>query len=307
MSVIYWTADGAGDVGNEFPAVLHRWIVAQGDAALIINGGDVYTTGTDADYALFAQQMDNDLSLICQTPGNHDWRTSEPPAQSPQTGNIPYGYEKFWKAHAPPHSKQPIDTAKKGGARYEHFIDLDGWRLIFLNTAIPGQDYGVWPAGDAARIAWLRQAVQGKPGRAKIIFAHHSRLSYGQHGDNPRIDAAWQELFDAAGTPLAALTVAGHDHNVSLYKPRPRNHPDSSPDVPFDQGIYVMVNGAGGAHLYLPDGGTEADLFSDADSFCVTRITLDSAQAARIDILGFGATPNAQTVPQVIKGFAIQL
>ena len=301
MSVIYWTSDGAGAGVGEIPALLNRWIMAQGDATLIINGGDVYNTGTDADYALFAQQMGDDFALICQTPGNHDWMTH---SQSPQTGRIPSGYETFWRAHAPPLSKQPIDTSKKGGARYEHFMDIDGWRLIFLDTGDSGRS--AWPGGDAGRTSWLRQALRSTASRAKIVFAHHSRLSYGAHGDNPGVEAVWQELFDTAGAPLAACTLAGHDHNVSLYGPRPRSHPESG-SVPFAQGVYVMVNGAGGAGFYTPDVGTKPDLVFDDMSFCVTRITLDNAQKARFDILGFGALPDAQTVPQTIGGFAVEL
>ena len=301
MSVIYWTADGAGTGTGRIPTLLHRWIAAQGDATLIINGGDIYEKGTDADYALFAHQMGNDLSLVCQTPGNHDWMTH---TDSAQTGRIPSGYEKFWSAHAPPRSKQPIDTTKKGGARYEHFMDIDGWRLIFLDTGI--SEDSAWPGGDAGRTAWLRHAVQGKPGRAKIVFAHHSRLSYGIHGDNPGVDAVWQELFDAAGAPLVACTIAGHDHSVSLYGPRPRSHPEAG-SVPFAQGIYVMVNGAGGSHLYVPDVGTKPDLLFEDNSFCITRITLENDQKARFDVLGFGKKVDAHTVPHVIGGFAVQL
>jgi hypothetical protein len=279
--------------------------VAQGDATLIVNGGDVYPSGTDADYAAFAHQMGDDLSLICETPGNHDWETHEPSTQSPQTGHIPYGYEEFWKAHAPPHSKQPIDTTKKGGARYEHFIDLDGWRLIFLNTATSPGSEGVWPAGDAGRTAWLRQALQSKPGRAKIVFAHHSRLSYGWHGDNPGLEALWRELFDSAGAPLVACTIAGHDHDVSVYQPRPRNNPESG-KVPFAQGIYLMVNGSSGVGHYEHRHGTEPEFFN-ADVWCVTRITLEDAQKAQFDVLSFGNNTHHLTAPQVIAGFQVQL
>ena len=301
MSVIYWTSDGAGEDVGEVPTLLNRWIVAQGDATLIVNGGDVYKTGTDADYALFAQQMGNHLSLICQTPGNHDWMTH---SESPQTGLIPSGYEKFWRAHPPPHSKQPIDKTKKRGARYEHFMDVDGWRLIFLDTGF--SDLMAWPQGDPGRIAWLRQAVRGKPGRAKIVFTHYSRLSWGAHGDNPSVDAVWQELFDDAGAPLVTVTIAGHDHNVSLYGPRPRSHPESGP-VAFANGIYLIVNGAGGAGLYTPVVGTKPDLFFDDNSFCITRITFDNAQRAKFDILGFGAIPDENTQPQVIGGGTVEL
>jgi hypothetical protein len=224
--------------------------------------------------------------------------------QSPQTGLIPAGYEAFWRAHAPPASKQPIDTTKKGGARYEHFMDVDGWRLIFLDTGYC--ETSAWPGDDAGRTQWLRQALRAPPDRAKIVFAHHSRLSYGAHGDNPGVEAIWQELFDSGGAPLVACTIAGHDHNVSLYGPRPRTNPEAG-SVPFAQGVYVTVNGAGGAGFYAADAGTKPDLLFDDESFCVTRVRLDSAQTARIDLLGFGALPNAQTVPQVLGGITIEL
>ena len=206
----------------------------------------------------------------------------------------------------PPLSKQPIDTTKKGGARYEHFIDLDGWRLIFLNTATSAGSEGVWPAGDAERTAWLRQAVQGKPGRAKIVFAHHSRLNCGSHPDNPQLDTIWRELFDANGAPLATCTIAGHNHNVSLYGPRPRNNPEAG-SVPFAQGIYMMVNGASGVGFYPHDVGTMPDLLFNHVACCVTRVTLENAQKAQFDILSFGHKPKAHTVPKVLKGFTVQL
>src|SRR5262249_12276713 len=153
--------------------------------------------------------------------------------------------------------------------------------------------------------AWLNNAVQSKPGRAKIVFAHHSRLSCGLHPDNPGVDAIWQALFDANGAPLAVCTIAGHNHNVSLYEPRSRDNPASAP-VSFAQGIYIMVNGASGVGAYPPEHGTKPEFF-DQFSCCVTRITLQNAQQAQFDILSFGTTPNAHTVPQVIKGFPVQL
>ena len=61
------------------------------------------------------------------------------------------------------------------------------------------------------------------PGRAKIVFAHHSRLSCGDHGDVDDVNELWETLFDSSGKPLAALTLCGHDHNVSVYKPRSRD------------------------------------------------------------------------------------
>ena len=126
MAVIYWSADGVGDHVGAVHTAFMRWIRTQPAPAVVVNGGDVYDDGQAAQFAKFLQQMDGDLSALCETPGNHDWRTR---VASPATGEIPAGYDAFWAQHPPPHSRQPIDATKRSGARYEHFIDVDGWRL----------------------------------------------------------------------------------------------------------------------------------------------------------------------------------
>ena len=68
--------------------------------------------------------------------------------------------------------------------------------------------------GDETRRTWLRRVLTETPGRAKIVFAHHSRLSKGKHGDNdgegfrkPNVDPLWRDLFDPmTSAPLVALT-----------------------------------------------------------------------------------------------------
>jgi hypothetical protein len=303
MGIVYWSADGAGqDVGNVHNAFI-RWMRTHGSPALIVNGGDVYDRGTDEQFAMFFEQMDHVVTDLCEIPGNHDWATR---TRSSTTGEIPSGYEAFWSRFPPPLSKQPIDGSKKGGARYEHFIDMDGWRLIFLDTGFC--DNNPWPMGDPGRMLWLRNAVTGTPGRAKIIFAHHSRLSRGKHGDVKEVDALWQALFDDANTPRAALTIAGHDHNVSMYGPRPRFNPKEG-SVDFSKGIHVLVNGAGGRGHDVGFRGTRPDLHFDDDNYCVTRINLLSASSADVDILDFGPnkSPSLQRPPAVRKTLSIRL
>jgi hypothetical protein len=303
MALIYWSADGVGDdVGSVHNAFI-RWMRANGSPALIVNGGDIYGSGTDKEFEMFFQQMDRRVADLCETPGNHDWKTRK---QSPTTGEIPSGYEAFWGRFKPPLSKQPIDTSKRGGARYEHVIDIDGWRLIFLDTGFC--EGNPWPMGDSARTAWLREAVTGTPGRAKIVFAHHSRLSRGKHGDNEDVETLWQTLFDQTGAPRAAVTLAGHDHNVSIYGPRPRTNPKSG-SVDFSKGIHIIVNGAGGRGHDSGFRGTKPDVHFDEDNYCVTRITLSSDKAADIDILDFGPgkKPSLEKPPAVRKTLHIRL
>src|SRR5262249_2030287 len=106
-------------------------------------------------------------------------------------------------------------------------------------------------------------------------------------------------LFDAAGTPRVACTLGGHDHNVSVYGPRSKNDPEGA-SVPFDRGIHVIVNGAGGSGHYsggLFAFGTRPDIFFDDDNFCRTRINLIDGRTADVDLLNFGPTASAAPVP----------
>jgi hypothetical protein len=289
MAVVFFTGDGHGkDVGKVQRAFM-KWIRANATADLIVYGGDVYGKGTPEEFQLMLGDVGGDVSKICHTPGNHCWRTMK---MAPDGSRYPSGYEEFWKDHPPPGSAQPIDTSRKAGARYEHFIDMAGWRLIFLDTG-PCEDHSApWPMSDPTRLQWLEGAL-ATPGRAKMVFAHHSRLSRGKHGDIEEVDALWQALFDDNGVPLAAVTFAGHDHNVSVYDARPRKNPDDGP-VDFAKGIHVVVNGAGGRGHDTGWRGTRPDLFFDDDNYCLTRITLHDATRATLDFLGFGRHPEPQ-------------
>lgn len=300
MALVYWTADGAGKVGG-VPGAMFRWIRTQGSADLIVYGGDVYNNGRPKEFAAFLEQVDHNLTNLCEVAGNHDWNSR---SDSPQTGEIPSGYETFWNRFPPPASRQPIDAAKRGGARYEHFIDISGWRLIFLDT---GPCKGnPWPMGDPGRVAWLKETIAGGPGRRQVVFAHHSRVSTGKHGNNPNVDTLWRTLFEpVSGAPLVALTVAGHDHNVSLYGPRSKDRPEQE-SVEFSRGIHVLVNGAGGQGHDAAFVGTPPDLFFDDDHFCITRLRL-TEEAAVVDILSFGTNdPPTKTTPDVLKSLVIR-
>jgi Calcineurin-like phosphoesterase len=297
--IIYWTADGGGGDGSGPVATeLHKWIVQQDDAELIIYGGDVYSSGTTQEFAEFFDQMGGDVSRMCETAGNHDWAIPQP---RPGAGEIPTGYEDFWSSRP---SQQPIDTAKQAGARYEHFRDLNGWRLIFLDTGqCKGRCQGTrkWPFTEHSQIAWLTGALGGQC-QGRMLFAHHGRLSWGSHGDNPGLDDLWRLLFDAVGKPLVSLTLSGHDHNVSVYAPRDR---DLQRTANPKDGIQIIVNGAGGDGQYMRTGGTRADVYPASDSaqddpptYCVTRIEIVDASTAHLRVLGFGAEPSSTAGPQ---------
>ena len=70
-------------------------------------------------------------------------------SDAPFPDRTPIGYERFWSRFPPPQSAQPIDTTKRGGARYDHVKDIDDWRLVFVDTG-PCNDED-WPVGDPDR------------------------------------------------------------------------------------------------------------------------------------------------------------
>jgi calcineurin-like phosphoesterase family protein len=301
MALIYWTSDGGGSSGGNVARTMNQWIRANGNPSLIVYGGDVYGKGTEDEFTKFFDQLGRDVSRVCETPGNHDWKTT---STSPATGRIPSGYEKFWQETTP--SKQPIDSTKLSGARYEHCMDIDGWRLVFLDTGLVDDNENMsWPFGDLSRQAWLTKVLTDLPGRSKIVFAHHSRLSTGHHNDNVGVHAIWNSLFHpVTGVPLVAFTIAGHDHNVSLYGPKSRDDVTGA-NVAMDTGVRLLVNGAGGDTLYTAGDGTVPDEF-EVKGFCVTRINLIDAKSADVDTLSFGLNPKPTTVPKVLANFAVR-
>jgi len=304
MAIVYFSADGLGDDVHEVQPALMRWIRSQNDADLIVYGGDVYNRGTPDEFQQMLAAFDGNVSRMVHTPGNHCWKTK---ASASDGSKFPSGYEAFWRNHRPPMSAQPVDTAKKAGGRYEHFIDLAGWRLIFLDTGPceEGLSGGnPWPMGDASRTQFLKAAL-APPGRARIVFAHHSRLSCGDHGDIKAVNGLWETLFDANGAPLAALTLCGHDHNVSVYKPRPRNVGQGPVD--FSKGIHLAVNGAGGRNHDEGIRGTNPELFFDNDNYSLTRITLHDATNATVEFLDFGPAPTPPAAPATNPLFTLVL
>jgi hypothetical protein len=280
---VYWIADGCGSKVNDIAKVMIKWIRKQADAALIVYGGDVYASGTSKEFNKFLDQFSGQVAEVCGLPGNHDWRTAK---KVQGAGEIADGYETFWSAVPPPASRTVIRTDQTGSARYDHFNDdVTGWRLIFVDTAAAGEDEGNWPRGITSRVTWLTDTLRGTTGRSKILFTHHSRLSCGNHGDQDRLQKLWESLFDGAEErPLVSLTLGGHDHNVSIYAPRGKQPGQIKPPA---EGIWIIVNGAGGRNHNEPDHGTTPQM-SDVDNFCLTRITFLDERSADVEVLSFG-------------------
>jgi hypothetical protein len=90
--------------------------------------------------------------------------------------------------------------------------------------------------------------------------------------------------------PLAACAIGGHDHNVSIYSPRPALEPEKNKTT-FDKGIYIVVNGAGGNGFYEGQEGTDPDMFRLTNGYCITRIELMNSRLAEVSTISLGPAP----------------
>jgi len=301
MTRVYWLADGCGSKVNDNAArLMVAWIRQQEDAALIVYGGDVYTSGSTKEFSKFFKQFGGKVSEVCAIPGNHEWRTAK---NVQGAGEIADGYETFWSAAKPPDSHTVIHADQTGHARYDYFNhEVPGWRLIFVDTGAAGEDEGNWPRGLASRVGWLSETLRGTPGRSKILFTHHSRLSRGNHGDQDGLQKLWENLFDGAGErPLVSCTLSGHDHNVSIYTPRGKQ--PGQMKSPAD-GIWILVNGAGGRNHDEPDNGTPPEM-SDVNNFCLTRISFLDERSADLEVLSFGT--GSVTEPTLLDNLTVRI
>ena len=190
--------------------------------------GDVYGSSEfgDGTRRAFEEHYDPAYGELARrtapTPGNHEW---------PQRDGA---YDDYWR------------TA--GGRAAEHFyaFDLAGWEIVSLNSQ------GELSRGSRQE-RWLRSELT-ESGTCRIVFMHRPRFSAGRHGDQPDLQAVWDDL---RGRALIAL--AGHDHNLQRLQPV--------------DGITQFVAGAGGANHYeLHDD--ERLAFGDARTTGALRLEL---------------------------------
>ena len=158
-----------------------RWLARRGRADHVIYLGDVYETGTAAEFDTFGDVWGPLLERTLPTPGNHDWALHRE------------GYDPFW--------------AEVDGRRqpYVYKRRAAGWELIAANSESPGNE---------AQARWLEQQASGA-GTCRIFFWHRPRFNAGEHADEQReVEDMWSTIKGHA-----AILLSGHDHNMQRFKP----------------------------------------------------------------------------------------
>ncbi|MCW2998542.1 MAG: hypothetical protein JWN65_2091 [Solirubrobacterales bacterium] len=178
-ATVWAVGDGAdgGDGGRALAT-----LIGAGKPSLFLYLGDVYETGTAAE---FADNYDPVYGTFkrrtAPTPGNHDY-----PLHAD-------GYTPYWQRSL-------------GGALPDYYaLSIAGWQVLSLNSEAPH---------DAAspQVAWLRARVRDG-GSCRIAFWHRPRFSAGLHGDQADVAPLWDTVRGRA-----ALVLNGHDHTSQRLK-----------------------------------------------------------------------------------------
>lgn len=183
------------------------------DGEIAALGDLVYPNGTPAQFKrCFGPTWGRHRARIRPTPGNHEYRTEGE------------GYFDYFGATA----------GERGKGWYAY--DLDGWRVVVLNSEEP-------IGAESEQVAWLRRELADRPTRCTLAYMHHPRFSSGKHGDVRRVREVYRVLYEGGVDVL----LGGHDHHYERFAPM---DPDRNADPA--RGIRQFVVGTGGAPTYHP-------------------------------------------------------
>lgn len=235
-------AIGDGSVADaiNFPVAQQIAGLVPYNAARFLYLGDVYDTGTQAEYIgstrsydkLYGTQSNHNLLILTSaTVGNHEW------------ANRAVGYDPYWSGSlAGTGSVQPVWDGDRTITNPHYYSFLVGnWKFICINSMEDGIAAGGVTTG-SPMYTWLVNELNSPSGdKRKIVFCHHPRWSDdSQHGDNTGMQPVW-----AAMQNKALILLTGHVHNYQRHNMR-----DASGAVVSGGGVYQIVSGAGGQDTY---------------------------------------------------------
>lgn len=236
----------AGDIAScsndndQATAELVEGLLSPGTSVALL-GDNAYETGTAKEYAeCFGPTWGRFKNRIRPAPGNHDYYS--PNAQ-------PY-YDYFGAL-----------AGERGKGYYSY--ELGSWHIVVLNS----NDECSLVACDAgsAQVQWLRADLAAHPAACTLAYWHHPRFSSGPHGNDAKMQALWQALYEAG----AEAVLNGHDHDYERFTPQdPAGNPDPV------RGIREFVVGTGGRPLSgkaTPAAGSEV---FEGGSFGVLKLAL---------------------------------
>ncbi|MBM4266333.1 MAG: hypothetical protein FJ144_06950 [Deltaproteobacteria bacterium] len=237
------TADGYPDV-DESESDVPYWLVMNEDAVADINAlrvgativkGDIADRGRTAQFEVARRTLDRLTAPWHAFLGNHDHYALVEGDEDGGEGVAVDGYGLLGQPTAP------------------RTLDLGGWRLVLLDTVLPGHHHGVLPL---ERRAWLERSLEESRAAnvPTLVFMHHQpvpperRHTYPNTiGVRPEDSVPFYELIGRH--PQVRAVLIGHTH-----RNRVRFHPAAG-TTPFVEVNCVKDYPGGFAHYRLFEDG----------------------------------------------------
>ncbi|QMV64133.1 3',5'-cyclic-AMP phosphodiesterase [Pseudomonas berkeleyensis] len=181
-SHLFAEADGkllGMDTRDSLQRVIERVLQEQPQIDLILATGDLSQDGSEASYQRFRQLISGIGAPSRWLAGNHD--------ETP-----------------------PMQSACKGSPLLEPVIDLGAWRIVMLDSSIPGAVPGFLADN---QLELLERALSEAPQRHHLICLHHHPVSIGCKWMEPIGLRNADVLFAILGRhPQARAVLWGHIH-----------------------------------------------------------------------------------------------
>jgi len=300
---VFAFGDGSPQDAAEFTIAQQVAGLVPQNAARFLYLGDVYNTGTQAEFIqntfsfdkLYGTQSSHNLLILTSaTPGQREW------------ANRSVGYDPYWNGSlAGVGSVQPNwdgDRTITNPHYYSFYLPADDgtlWKFISINTMEDGFPNGGVTLGSTMYNWLVNELNDSTVGRRKIVFCHHPRFSSdGTYGDNANMQPVWDAMQNKA-----MILLSGRVHNYQRMNMR-----DAAGNVVVGGGVYQVISGTGGtatfgfAASYLAgaigyratnNGATRLTLYNDRVDVCFVRndgVVLDCA-----------SLPVATTIPPIVN------
>ncbi len=171
---------------DTFRQVLAHAHAEHGPFNLILVSGDLAQDPVAASYQLIAQALREYPAPYLCLPGNHDDYTV---------------------------MQSQLNSPRGGCGKY---FNLGDWRLIALNSQLPGSDSGYF---NAEELQFLRHALNLAAGAPTLVAMHHHTLNSGSVWmDGMRLQNHAEFLAILEQAPQVKLTVCGHLHQALHWR-----------------------------------------------------------------------------------------
>jgi hypothetical protein len=193
---------------------------------LVLTLGDhAYERGTHKNFSeCYTPSWGRFKARTRPTPGNHDYDTTNA-----------VGYFTYFDEVLRPFGGAALDPGK---GYYSY--DLGSWHIISLNSELPFYRAN-GDAEFAAQVEWLRNDLKATSAKCVLAYWHRARYSSATHGNEPKMDPLWDELYAAC----ADVVLVSHDHSYERFAPM-----DASGASDPARGLRQLVVGTGGYSLY---------------------------------------------------------